>query len=128
MPPHFLKLSQALKQWGVRAKPMSVLATMRLCCSDWVRWDRENCLTKVNDTDILPPVGQLVFAYDNSDLQGYKLYDKCAHLAFLATTGHQSKQQSTVGVLGPESDLMPKEELTLSRVQYGRIGGLTTRW
>ncbi|CAB1098275.1 unnamed protein product [Ectocarpus sp. CCAP 1310/34] len=117
MPPHFLKLSQALKQWGVGQKPMSLLASLNICYGDWVRWDRENCLPTVNDKDLMPKGGQMMCAYDNTDVKAEKMFDGGKYIAFLAATAHVAKGGGAV--LGPESSWLPETELTVELVRYG---------
>ena len=46
VPPHFLKVSQALKQRGVGCRPMGFLAALGICASDAVRWKREEHLQR----------------------------------------------------------------------------------
>ncbi|CAB1107098.1 unnamed protein product [Ectocarpus sp. CCAP 1310/34] len=90
-PPHFLKLSQALKYWGVGAKPMSFLTSINLCAGDGVRWVRENYLIKVADTDLLTndPRKAIMLSLDNNDVDPTARFSTAEHGSANGAAGHE---------------------------------------
>lgn len=122
-PPHFLKVSQTLKQRGVGSLPMGFLAALCICASDAVRWKREEHLTRENDRDLLTKDRriQLAIAWDNNDGDATQRFQSAVHNAMIGATGHEQLEASDEAlVLGPEEAWLPKEELTLEMLLKGR--------
>ncbi|CAM9721276.1 unnamed protein product, partial [Hapterophycus canaliculatus] len=124
MPPHFLKLSQALKHWGVGAKPMSLLASWRMCFSDRVRYHRESFLTKHNGEDLVTRNLRkaVAAAWDNNDFDPTPRFGTAGHGSAIGATSHEHISEMGL-TLGGEEAWTPYEDVTATLVEYGRDRG-----
>lgn len=121
MAPHDLKLSQAFKMRGMSIKCMSLLASIRICCSDSVRASREQTLVPGKDESMFRKCVNFLIsvAWDNNDTEPKKSWCSAVHNSQIGASAHQLLVAAK-NDLGLESLWTSVKDTTLETLKKGR--------